>query len=190
MISPPKGTGLSCPFWRRKGRSIGCRRWLPPRCPSSAGAIATRPCLRRATRIPAPPRRLLLPPPSPPISLPDDQASAGGNSTASPSSADSATTSAAPSVPGPALPPSPSNTPASGAEPAQLPPAEAAQSAAPADAEVQAAAAAAVQPNPDVRIAFRVKYVAEGVAYLEGGSNDGLSEGMKLEVKAIDPSEK
>ena len=46
------------------------------------------------------------------------------------------------------------------------------------------------QANPDVRVAFRVKYVAEGVAYLEGGRNDGLTEGMKLEVKAIDPSQK
>jgi hypothetical protein len=46
------------------------------------------------------------------------------------------------------------------------------------------------QANPDVRIAFRVKYVAEGVAYLDGGSNDGLTEGMKLVVKAIDPSQK
>jgi hypothetical protein len=46
------------------------------------------------------------------------------------------------------------------------------------------------QPNTDVRVAFRVKYVAEGVAYLEGGRNDGLAEGMKLEVKALDPSEK
>ncbi len=46
------------------------------------------------------------------------------------------------------------------------------------------------QANPDLRIAFRVKYVAEGIAYLEGGRNDGLAEGMKLEVKAIDPSEK
>jgi hypothetical protein len=46
------------------------------------------------------------------------------------------------------------------------------------------------QANPDVHVAFRVKYVAEGVAYLEGGRNDGLTEGMKLEVKAIDPSEK
>ena len=50
--------------------------------------------------------------------------------------------------------------------------------------------AAFSQANPDVHIAFRVKYVAEGVAYLEGGRNDGLTEGMKLEVKAIDPSEK
>jgi hypothetical protein len=46
------------------------------------------------------------------------------------------------------------------------------------------------QANPDVRIAFRVKYVAEGVAYLDGGSNDGLTEGMKLVVKAMDPSQK
>jgi len=51
--------------------------------------------------------------------------------------------------------------------------------------------AGTLQPaNPDVHIAFRVKYVAEGVAYLEGGRNDGLSEGMKLEVKGLDPSEK
>jgi AMIN domain len=50
--------------------------------------------------------------------------------------------------------------------------------------------AATSQANPDVHVAFRVKYVAEGVAYLEGGRNDGLAEGMKLEVKAIDPSEK
>jgi len=48
----------------------------------------------------------------------------------------------------------------------------------------------ASQANPNVRVAFKIKYVAEGVAYLEGGRNDGLSEGMKLEVKEIDPSEK
>src|SRR4029077_13266670 len=46
------------------------------------------------------------------------------------------------------------------------------------------------QANPDLRVSFRIKYVAQGVAYLEGGRNDGLTEGMKLEVKAIDPSEK
>ena len=46
------------------------------------------------------------------------------------------------------------------------------------------------QANPDVRVAFRVKYVAEGVAYLEGGRNDGLTQGMKLEVKVIEPSQK
>ena len=33
---------------------------------------------------------------------------------------------------------------------------------------------------------FRVKYVAEGVAYLDGGRSSGLTEGMKLEVKDTD----
>jgi hypothetical protein len=46
------------------------------------------------------------------------------------------------------------------------------------------------QANPDVRLAFKVKYVAEGIAYLDGGSNNGLTEGMKLVVKEIDPSVK
>lgn len=55
---------------------------------------------------------------------------------------------------------------------------------------VSAEGIAPQQANPDVRVAFRVKYVAEGVAYLDGGRNDGLAEGMKLEVKEIDPSEK
>lgn len=49
---------------------------------------------------------------------------------------------------------------------------------------------AALQANPDIRVAFKVKYVAEGVAYLDGGRNDGLAEGMKLEVKALGPTEK
>jgi hypothetical protein len=34
-----------------------------------------------------------------------------------------------------------------------------------------------------LRTVFRVKYVAEGVAYLEGGRAQGLAEGIKLEVK-------
>jgi len=46
------------------------------------------------------------------------------------------------------------------------------------------------QANPDVRMAFKVKYVAEGVVYLNGGSNDGLTNGMKLVVKEIDPDSK
>ena len=59
--------------------------------------------------------------------------------------------------------------------------------------------AAAVQPAPDsagndqtlltlqaadpsLRTVFRVKYVADGVVYLDGGISSGLGEGMKLEV--------
>jgi hypothetical protein len=37
--------------------------------------------------------------------------------------------------------------------------------------------------DPSLRTVFKVKYVAEGVAYLEGGRAQGLKEGMKLEVK-------
>ena len=40
--------------------------------------------------------------------------------------------------------------------------------------------------DPSLRTVFRVKYVAEGVAYLEGGRAQGLAEGMKLEVKDAD----
>ncbi len=36
--------------------------------------------------------------------------------------------------------------------------------------------------DPSLHTVFRVKYVADGVAYLEGGRTQGLSEGMKLLV--------
>ena len=36
--------------------------------------------------------------------------------------------------------------------------------------------------DPSLRTVFKVKYVAEGVAYLDGGSVAGLKEGMKLEI--------
>jgi hypothetical protein len=37
--------------------------------------------------------------------------------------------------------------------------------------------------DPNLRTVFKVKYVAEGVAYLDGGSQQGLKEGMKLEIE-------
>jgi hypothetical protein len=37
--------------------------------------------------------------------------------------------------------------------------------------------------HPDFRTTFRVKYVASGVAYLDGGRGAGLAEGMKLVVR-------
>jgi hypothetical protein len=48
------------------------------------------------------------------------------------------------------------------------------------DTDLQLAALRAA--NPNLRTVFKVKYVAEGVAYLDGGRNDGLAEGMKLEI--------
>jgi hypothetical protein len=43
------------------------------------------------------------------------------------------------------------------------------------------------QPNEEVRMAFKVKYVAEGAVYLDGGRSAGLAEGMKLEVRDVNP---
>ena len=43
------------------------------------------------------------------------------------------------------------------------------------------------QPNPDIQVSFRIKYVAEGVAYLEGGRSAGLAEGVQLSVNDTDP---
>ncbi|HXJ89307.1 MAG TPA: AMIN domain-containing protein [Candidatus Binatia bacterium] len=37
--------------------------------------------------------------------------------------------------------------------------------------------------DPSLHTVFRVKYVADGVAYLEGGRTQGLTEGMKLLVR-------
>lgn len=39
--------------------------------------------------------------------------------------------------------------------------------------------------NPDFRTAFRVKYVAQDAAYLDGGRAAGLTEGMKLVVRDL-----
>jgi AMIN domain len=52
----------------------------------------------------------------------------------------------------------------------------------PSPAEVPAALALRAT-HPDFRTTFKVKYVAEGVAYLDGGRSAGLTEGMKLVVR-------
>ncbi len=40
--------------------------------------------------------------------------------------------------------------------------------------------------DPNLKTVFRVKYVADGVAYLDGGRSSGLADGMKLEIKDSD----
>ena len=44
--------------------------------------------------------------------------------------------------------------------------------------------------DPNLRTVFRVKYVADGVAYLDGGRNSGLKEGVKLEIRDADGTAK
>jgi hypothetical protein len=64
--------------------------------------------------------------------------------------------------------------------------AAAASSAAEASSGAPAASTATVivrVDDPNLRTVFKVKYVAEGVAYLDGGRAQGLTEGMKLEVE-------
>ena len=56
-------------------------------------------------------------------------------------------------------------------------------SAAPAEPAATAPTLIARSDDPSLRTVFRVKYVADGVAYLEGGRAQGLSEGMKLLVQ-------
>jgi AMIN domain-containing protein len=79
----------------------------------------------------------------------------------------------------PAGSPAPPATPAAGHAPASP------SSTAP-ESNATMSAVASNQPNVGVRIAFQVKYVAEGVVYLDGGRSDGLAEGMKLAVRVGD----
>jgi hypothetical protein len=122
----------------------------------------------------------------PPISFPAEQSPATGGNTGAESLHAGSSAQVAPGAASDqttARPSQPNGTPPS-------PVADEPQLGNETGSDAQDAAAAPQQANPDVRVAFRVKYVAEGVAYLEGGRNDGLAEGMKLEVRTIDPSEK
>jgi hypothetical protein len=48
---------------------------------------------------------------------------------------------------------------------------------------------ASTQPSgEDLRVSFKVKYVAEGAAYLKGGRSSGLSAGMNLVVRDLSSS--
>ncbi|HSB75626.1 MAG TPA: AMIN domain-containing protein, partial [Terriglobales bacterium] len=60
-----------------------------------------------------------------------------------------------------------------------------APSAAPLEAQpaTSAASAAPARANRDIRTVFRVKYVAEGAVYLDGGRADGLGSGVALVIK-------
>jgi AMIN domain-containing protein len=53
----------------------------------------------------------------------------------------------------------------------------------PAAPSVDEGAASPAAANPDIRTVFRVKYVADGAVYLDGGRADGLAEGVALVVK-------
>ncbi len=56
-------------------------------------------------------------------------------------------------------------------------------------AALLAIAAAAPAQTSAVRTTYHVKQVASGVVYLDGGSNDGLAEGLNLRVTHLDPGD-
>jgi AMIN domain len=64
---------------------------------------------------------------------------------------------------------------------ASQPPAKPAGTAA--SPQVSDSATALQALDPSLRTVFKVKYVVEGVAYLDGGRSSGLAESMKLEIK-------
>jgi len=93
-----------------------------------------------------------------------------------------------------ATPPAASAQPVSTALPATAPTTDnAPRVSAETDATPSAQTGGSAEPNtpalalraaePSLRTAFTVKYVAEGVAYLDGGRSSGLKEGVKLEVE-------
>ena len=86
-----------------------------------------------------------------------------------------ATETSAQIVPAPEIAP-PAPTPAP-----EPPPALAAAEPTPAAPQPMAPITARAD-DPSLHTVFHVKYVADGVAYLDGGSSSGLAEGMKLEI--------
>ena len=101
----------------------------------------------------------------------------GSSTTAGPPSPTPPTTSASPAVEVESSAPEKHTEVASALTPTAESPAD--TGASDIDQQILALRAA----NPNLRTVFKVKYVAEGVAYLDGGRSDGLAEGMKLEIK-------
>lgn len=129
-----------------------------------------------AVSVPPPPAAAVVPPPATPIPASTAPAAASASEFAPAPSGPTQISNAAP----PEAPASPSAETAAAAEvsAAATPPVSA---PAPTTTE-EAPAMIARSDDPNLHTVFKVKYVAEGVAYLEGGRAQGLSEGMKLEV--------
>jgi len=130
----------------------------------------------------------------PAVVKPAETVPAPAVSASTPAPTETAKVEAAPSV---VVPPVKAETPAIAAEspasasvPTSVPETAKAEESGPAPVEAGATATPAPEStviansnDPSLRTVFKVKYVAEGVAYLDGGRTQGLSEGMKLEVK-------
>ena len=130
--------------------------------------------------MPAPPPGVNGPAFEPPVETPTT-ATASAPPTANPSTPAASSTSDRAAKPD-STPPAVvvANSVASADAPTSAPVPSSAPTASPAATEASTVIGRADDPN--LHTVFRVKYVAEGVAYLDGGKAQGLSEGMKLEI--------
>ncbi|MGC2324526.1 MAG: AMIN domain-containing protein [Terriglobales bacterium] len=115
----------------------------------------------------------------PPVSSAAASAPARAAATNAPNSSGLATAPPQP-VQGIASAPTGAGTPATAAVPSEL---RAANRSTVESANAAAPALTMRVPNSDLRVAFTVKYVTAGAAYLDGGHSSGLAEGMKLQIK-------
>ena len=168
---------------------------LPAPPPSASGPAFEPP--RASSQPPAPPPATSIAAPAPSASTASSTAPPAGSFSQNQIAVASAASSAAQAspvessasrdiapaapAPAPAAPEAAASTEAS-AEPAPVPSVPAAD-AAPTESSAPARTLIARSDDPNLRTVFKVKYVAEGVAYLEGGRAQGLAEGMKLEVE-------
>ncbi len=151
----------------------------PANMPSPSPQPAVQPGWQAATSSPVPaPQMAPAPQPAQPPALTAPQLpvtppatsanSATGGQTGAVSAATSAVSPSSPAV-------------------SQTGPAEPQLSARPAVASADDIAASPAGANADIRTVFRVKYVADGAVYLDGGRSDGLAEGVALVIKDQSP---
>ena len=162
---------------------------LPPAPPAIATGPALEPSSGSSASTLPPERPMAAAPQNPSVAVAPD-GSAGQISFQQVQIASAANPDASASTPSKAivLPPTDSLAPAAptaapaSARSAEVTPPVSADPAPPA-VPAETATLIARSDDPSLRTVFKVKYVAEGVAYLEGGRAQGLTEGMKLEVE-------
>ncbi len=174
----------------------------PPPPPNTSGPAFEPPGEKQASLPPPPPVQPSFNPPSPSAAAFSAPTAAGRSSldqTQIAKAADPASAGAPAITPVPAVQPAvaaepPTNSKSEGTSatvPAPAVPSGASMESVPVELSKSESPTATAEPatliartdDPSLRTVFKVKYVAEGVAYLEGGRSQGLAEGMKLYIE-------
>ena len=197
-VSPEETASVTVPSWSKPGPSLPVKVEPPP---ATAAATVTAP----QAMPPAPPTSAapaLASTPAPTTALNQNQntprvatqsqAAVEAETQAQPATAKPTSE---PAVTAEAVIANPQPTPE---QPEASSPEKAEEEPSPAAATNQATLMVRVD-DPSLRTVFKVKYVADGVAYLDGGRSAGLAEGMKLEIldsdlpaeqgKTVDPAD-